>query len=75
MENFDLKKLVRENIKKLKPYSSARSEYRGNAEVFIDANENAYGSPFEENLIMIDPQGRELTLGTKTAQRIYVLPV
>lgn len=49
MENFDVEKLVRENIKKLKPYSSARSEYRGNAEVFIDANENAYGSPVEEN--------------------------
>jgi len=41
--------LVRENIKRLKPYSSARSEYRGNAKVFIDANENAYGSPLDEN--------------------------
>ncbi len=41
--------LVRENIKKLKPYSSARSEYRGNAKIFIDANENAYGSPLDEN--------------------------
>lgn len=49
MEKFDLDKLVRENIKKLKPYSSARSEYRGNAEVFIDANENSYGSPLDEN--------------------------
>ena len=49
MEKFDVEKLVRANIKKLKPYSSARSEYRGNAEVFMDANENAYGSPFEEN--------------------------
>ncbi len=49
MEKFDVEKLVRENIKKLKSYSSARSEYRGNAEVFIDANENAYGSPSEEN--------------------------
>jgi len=45
MEKFDVDNLVRDNIKKLKPYSSARSEYRGNAEVFIDANENAYGSP------------------------------
>ncbi|HET7118335.1 MAG TPA: histidinol-phosphate transaminase [Hanamia sp.] len=45
MKLFDLDNLVRENIKKLKPYSSARSEYRGNAEVFIDANENGYGSP------------------------------
>lgn len=49
MEKFDLENLVRENIKKLKPYSSARSEYRGNAEVFMDANENAYGSPFAES--------------------------
>lgn len=45
MEKFNLDNLVRENIKQLKPYSSARSEYRGNAEVFMDANENSYGSP------------------------------
>jgi histidinol-phosphate aminotransferase len=49
MEKFNLEDLVRENIKKLKPYSSARSEFRGNAEVFIDANENGYGSPLDEN--------------------------
>lgn len=45
MEKFNLDNLVRENIKRLKPYSSARSEYRGDAEVFLDANENSYGSP------------------------------
>ena len=49
MENFNLDNLVRENIKILKPYSSARSEYRGSAEVFLDANENAYGSPLDQN--------------------------
>lgn len=43
--DFDLNKLVRENIKKLKPYSSARSEFSGTAKVFLDANENAFGSP------------------------------
>ena len=43
--SFDLDKLVRENIKKLKPYSSARSEFSGAAQVFLDANENAFGSP------------------------------
>jgi len=42
---FDLNKLIRENIKKLKPYSSARSEFSGFANVFLDANENAFGSP------------------------------
>jgi len=39
---FDLNKLVRENIKKMKPYSSARDEFHGNASVFLDANENPY---------------------------------
>ncbi|HEX3100708.1 MAG TPA: histidinol-phosphate transaminase [Pyrinomonadaceae bacterium] len=42
---FDLQSLVRENIRRLKPYSSARSEFAGAAEVFLDANENAFGSP------------------------------
>lgn len=43
--SFDLDNLVRENIRRLKPYSSARSEFAGSAEVFLDANENAFGSP------------------------------
>jgi histidinol-phosphate aminotransferase len=43
--SFDLNRLVRDNIKKLKPYSSARSEFSGVAQVFLDANENAFGSP------------------------------
>ena len=34
--------LVRPNIRKLKPYSSARHEYSGQAEVYLDANENPY---------------------------------
>ncbi|HEY9342041.1 MAG TPA: histidinol-phosphate transaminase [Hanamia sp.] len=42
---FDLEKLIRENIKKLTPYSSARSEFKGEASVFLDANENPFGSP------------------------------
>ena len=46
---FDLQKLVRKNIKELTPYSSARNEFKGEASVFLDANENAYGSPLNEN--------------------------
>jgi histidinol-phosphate aminotransferase len=38
MKNFNLDSLVRENIKNLKPYSSARTEYTGDAAVFLDAN-------------------------------------
>jgi histidinol-phosphate aminotransferase len=40
--------LLRENIKNLTPYSSARDEYQGEASVFLDANENAFGSPLEK---------------------------
>ena len=38
-----LEELVRPNIRALKPYSSARDEYKGkSASVFLDANENPY---------------------------------
>ncbi|HEY6900380.1 MAG TPA: histidinol-phosphate transaminase [Puia sp.] len=42
---FDLEKLLRENIRRLVPYSSARDEFKGEAQVFLDANENSLGSP------------------------------
>lgn len=45
MKRFDVDNLVRENIKNLKPYASARKEFEGKAEVFLDANENSFGSP------------------------------
>jgi histidinol-phosphate aminotransferase len=45
---FDLDKLIRDNIKNLTPYSSARHEFTGKASVFLDANENAFGSPLPE---------------------------
>jgi histidinol-phosphate aminotransferase len=44
--NFNIEQLLRENIRKLKPYSSARDEFSGEAEVFLDANENPYNSPW-----------------------------
>lgn len=34
--------LIRPDLVKLKPYSSARDEFQGNAEVYIDANENPF---------------------------------
>lgn len=41
-----LEELTRPNIRKLKPYSSARDEYKGfTASVFLDANENPYNTP------------------------------
>ena len=45
---FDLQQLVRPNIKNLKPYSSAWHEFEGKASVYLDANENAFGSTLQE---------------------------
>ncbi|HEY0740756.1 MAG TPA: histidinol-phosphate transaminase [Chryseosolibacter sp.] len=42
----EVETLVRKNILGMKPYSSARDEFKGEAEVFLDANENPYPSPF-----------------------------
>lgn len=42
----DVNRLARPNILSLKPYSSARSEFAGAAEIFLDANEN----PFDTGL-------------------------
>jgi len=46
---FSLTTLLRENIKNLVPYSSARDEFKGEASVLLDANENAFGSPYSKN--------------------------
>ena len=47
---FDPELLARENIRRLKPYSSARDEFTGTAEVYLDANENAFGSPIDQQI-------------------------
>jgi len=56
---FDLYRLVRENIRGLKPYSSARDEYTsdGSKMVFIDANESPYSNGINR---YPDPQQRQL---------------
>ena len=43
---MNLDQLLRNNIKTLKPYSSARDEFKGEAEVFLDANENPFNAPY-----------------------------
>lgn len=41
---IDISNLVRENVKNLTPYSCARDEFKGREGIFMDANENPYGS-------------------------------
>lgn len=41
---MDIIQLVRPNILRLEAYSSARAEFTGSASVYLDANENPYGT-------------------------------
>jgi histidinol-phosphate aminotransferase len=43
---FDVNSLVRKNILNMKPYSSARDEFKGSADVYLDANENPNSTPY-----------------------------
>lgn len=70
--DFNLDYLVRDNIRNLAPYSTARHEFSGEASVMLDANENAIGSP-----VTLDINGQQELLNrypdpvqTKLKQRI-----
>ncbi|NOR75631.1 MAG: aminotransferase class I/II-fold pyridoxal phosphate-dependent enzyme, partial [Draconibacterium sp.] len=54
---MNINKLLRKNIQTLKPYSSARDEYTGNAIVYLDANENPFNQPYNR---YPDPLQREV---------------
>lgn len=58
-----LKDLVRKNIWALKPYSCARDEFKGEASVFLDANENPFGAPYNRY-----PDPRQWALKEKIAK-------
>lgn len=44
METIDIQEFARPNILALKPYSSARDEFSGTKGIFLDANENPFGT-------------------------------
>jgi histidinol-phosphate aminotransferase len=44
--SMNIKNLIRQNIKNLAPYASARHEFTGEASVFLDANENPFDTGF-----------------------------
>lgn len=46
---FNMDNILRKNIKDLVPYSSARDEFKGEASIFLDANENSFGSPLDRS--------------------------
>ncbi|MGB5555017.1 MAG: histidinol-phosphate transaminase [Flavobacteriaceae bacterium] len=70
-KEFNIENLVRENVKSLKPYSSARDEYdsSGAGMVFMDANEN----PFD-NGVNRYPDPHQLTLKVALAEHKKIDP-
>jgi histidinol-phosphate aminotransferase len=70
---FNLDKITRQNIKDLKPYSSARNEFKGQARIFLDANENAFGS-FAGQDYNRYPDPQQTTLKKKIGEIRNVLP-
>ncbi len=63
---FNLNSIIRPNILALKAYSSARDEYKGSEGIFLDANENPYGS------LNRYPDPNQLTLKSMLAERSAV---
>ena len=70
MEGFDVNRLVRESVRKLQPYSSARDEYvsDGSEMIFLDANENPfdngvnrYPDPYQRSLKSVLSEQKGLT--------------
>lgn len=59
---MNLKQLVRPNIWNLKAYSSARDEFKGEASVYLDANENPLRDSYNRY-----PDPRQLALKDKIA--------
>ncbi|HEX8548123.1 MAG TPA: histidinol-phosphate transaminase, partial [Cytophagaceae bacterium] len=68
---FNLERLIRDNIKRVKPYASARDEYKGTEGVFLDANENALGSVTSEDYNRYpDPLQKELKVQLSALKRV-----
>ena len=69
MKTFNIQNLIRDNIKKMKPYSSARNEFKDfdKKMIFLDANEN----PFENGVNRYpDPLQKTVKLALSEIKRV-----
>lgn len=73
MSSFDLNKTVRPNVLAMEPYSCARDEFEGDASVFLDANENSFGSLAGDGFNRY-PDPRQTALRNKVAKLKGVNP-
>lgn len=70
---FDLTPLLRPHIVDLLPYTSARDEYTGKEGIFLDANENPYGSVTDQDFNRY-PDPYQLELKAEIAEIKQVKP-
>jgi histidinol-phosphate aminotransferase len=71
---FDLTKIVRPNIASLTPYSSAREDFKGEAEIFLDANENAIGSAITTHVLNRYPDPLQSKVKEKLGEIKDIVP-
>ena len=69
-KNMNIEKLIRDNIKKMKPYSSARDEFENFTQemIYLDANENPYSNGFNR---YPDPQQKDLKAEIAALKDVY----
>jgi histidinol-phosphate aminotransferase len=67
---LDINNLVRENVKKMSPYSSARDEFENFTQemIYLDANENPYSNGFNR---YPDPQQKDLKSEIAAIKDVY----
>ncbi len=59
---MQIEDLQRAHLKNVKGYSTARDEFKGEAQIFLDANENPYGSPLFDEFYNRYPDPLQLDL-------------
>ena len=69
-KNMNIEKLIRDNIKKMKPYSSARDEFENFTQemIYLDANENPYSNGFNR---YPDPQQKDLKAEIAALKNVF----
>lgn len=67
----EVARLIRKHIQQLQPYSSARSEFQGKAQVFLDANESPFENPCAPGYNRY-PDSQHVKLVALLAQRLGV---
>jgi histidinol-phosphate aminotransferase len=68
--SLDINNLVRENVKKMNPYSSARDEFENFTQemIYLDANENPYSNGFNR---YPDPQQKDLKAEIAALKNVF----